>query len=764
MSLDPQQVRRVLHWCHQNGHLDGLAYHHGSLRRGILVADGDTTTGSTIGFQLFPSGKVHLSLDSIADRVAEGSGLGRKDLSDLWQKYKDNQRSESKSVARGLIAGTQTKDNAQANPSELYSMIDQHVSLLLGDDEENLPIFLKHCASEFLGVEWAMNLRGKILEQHPNGISTRRSKRARHVSEIEKEILDAITEWWLNIDSHQPATVLLHLAKIPEEHVTKGIAKMALLPYSCHELFSEKLWKFFDYHFQILIDWLSKARIEPAGPSVLAFAGWLTLKTDGNKKCLQLLDTIEADVPSDFVPMVEFLRFVASDPPSLSGTMNFDDLDTTDLFLSACYYPINGRASDSLQKNTDWTLEAIRQQLDEHGYNDFLVQGVQPRIAELAFSKIHSRISRNALEKMTDLNRQFVESRTPLGSPIKELPWADWLDSNGTKFDVKSNLYFSTKTGSEGLRGFKIKRPESGTATYCGIVFYDKSPIQCSWTYVGEFSQKCHQDLRGCGDSQDDRVLPFVFQIPEQLRLSVKIPLEQAKQVASLLVNDQLIRSWAFTTEHHTLRHTCNEACSPQMSDLYDRIFSQVAHFPIEFCLWKSITESTLHWCSCGSPNEVVAMLDQVVAFLRSGLFPVRLARIREETLIERWIRNVLKPIAEHFPAIRCPVCNGNDISLKLNRITAGGAIFGVMDCKNDCLGGGEHVTILTHCHNCNGYPLLIGKNRLCGACHGLICDSNHVGDSPRCGCGACKRGCPASSERMSAMVEGPQNQQYPQT
>ena len=724
-----------LRWCNQYGYLEGLEYRHRGYGKGRLrlSAEGEIRTDATIDFHPFGGHKVTLSLDSIVERL--DNGFSKKDLATLFAKFKSHTNSKPNAQIQSSIPEVKSHDV----PTELYRKIERHGSLLLETEKEDLQHFLREVGVGFLGLDWASSLLYQIRQQHPQGITTRPAKRARLFSEIEKSITDETVEWWSKIDSHQAVTILAHIDKSPEQNVDKAIEKMVSLPYSCHKHFSDLLWEFYDKHFHRLIDYLSNSPSKSFGPSVVAYAGRLVCNPKSKKRSVCLLDTIEQDGLHDFTPLIEFFRFLASEPPSISGTKQFAELDEVDLFLAACYYPEDGVAADGLSKISEWSLGTIREQLEDKAYNHFLVRGLQPRIAELAFAQIGVEIYGESGREMVDLNRQAVTLRASLGTPTKDLPKADWQDSSGAHFDVKSNLYFRSISAHLGLRGFAIKRPESDSVIYCGIVVFETSAVHCDWAYVGDFSKQCYQQLCGSATERDGRVMPFVFQMPEHYRFVVNVTPEDLQRYAALLANEQLIRAWKIAAHQPSGRQPSNATSGSQGKDwFWERFAALPPQYPIEFRLWRVLTEATLDGCTCGCIDDVGAMLEDAVSMLRTGLFPVRLAQITGKTLLERWIHSVLKPLAEHFDKITCPVCKGRNISLKLNRITPGGAIFGVMECERSCLNDSGEITILTPCHECSGYPLLIGKNKICPKCSGLVCEAEKEGRI----CGACKKNC----------------------
>jgi hypothetical protein len=72
--------------------------------------------------------------------------------------------------------------------------------------------------------------------------------------------------------------------------------------------------------------------------------------------------------------------------------------------------------------------------------------------------------------------------------------------------------------------------------------------------------------------------------------------------------------------------------------------------------------------------------------------------------------------------------------------MTSDGTIYGRLECTR-CGFVRDEATLLAHCYHCSHYPLIIGKNPVCGSktCKRLVCEWVDQ-EGVRCRC--CKAGC----------------------
>lgn len=711
----------------EHRHLDGMKYfHNASYGSGLLYAD---TERNALIFHGFNDRKVSISLDSVADAMVMSSRAFSKKsktaLEKLWAEFTCQNQDEPKHSRSNLI------NPAKAKPenSTLCRKVERHIDLLLDREMEDIPLFLQKLNAECLGVECAKKIQRRIRQTHPSGISKRPTKRIKILREIETSINNSIKEWWLNIRSHSPEMILAHIGDVPEQHVDGVISKMITIPYSCYADCSSKVWDFYELHFDHLLLCLGQVPAESIGTSILSYASLLTCKhgIEYRIQLFRLIKILTDNTPTEFRILIGFSKFLCKNPPSISGKTRFDELTEIDFFLAACYHS-DHRIVSGL---SNWTLNNIKNNLDERNYNSFLVRGIQPRIAELAFAEIYSRMYKS--ESLVDLNAEFSASLHEL-KPTKDLPSADWKNESGMLFDVKSNLHFRSQSEHTGLRGFMIKRPENHDISYYGIVIHQTSNDCCDWLGVGMYSRECAEELGHSSRISDERTIPFLFALPEQCRFKVDLTDDQFQCIMALLTDQKMRLAWALAAGRQPSIPT---SASKTMRSLINYL-SLKSHLPFEFRLWRALTEATLEGCSNQQLDDVKRMLDEAVSWLRNGLLPVRLAQIEGITLIEKWIQSILRPITTHFHQIRCPNCGSRDFLLKLKHVTSGGAIYGTMECKGDCQQVHDSITILTHCHKCRKYPIILGKNEVCRKCYGLICD--HRRNDQRCG--ACKTGC----------------------
>ncbi len=66
--------------------------------------------------------------------------------------------------------------------------------------------------------------------------------------------------------------------------------------------------------------------------------------------------------------------------------------------------------------------------------------------------------------------------------------------------------------------------------------------------------------------------------------------------------------------------------------------------------------------------------------------------------------------------------------------------LSGMLTTLEDRANVGNKVTLLTHCHKCKHYPLIIRKNSMCNKCKGLVCEWRGAKDPNRCK--SCKKTC----------------------
>jgi hypothetical protein len=378
---------------------------------------------------------------------------------------------------------------------------------------------------------------------------------------------------------------------------------------------------------------------------------------------------------------------------------------------------------------------------------------LQPRIAELAFASVYPRLYHGgAKPALRDLNLEVVKA---LARPWRltttpGLPSADWEACGGRQYDVKCNVFYRSKSKQEklGLRGFLIKRP-SGLRSFPAFLFTASNARSGTWTYLGEY----HQPVTS--ESADDRVLPFHFRVPDSERFALSAPSCNPSLGRRLLCNRRLRLGWQLATGTRLPPDEWprNDAAGWLLYAFIDSCVRIATDTFLEHALWRALTEATLEACGEHPRATVEVFLDLANSLIADRALPVILPRIDGRPLLCRWIAEVLRPLVENWSRIRwhgCGRCGerAGTPRLQITRMTSLGTIYGRMTCEGCGAELGGKVTLLTHCHNCDHYPLIIGRNPTCTRCHGLVCEYIE-GGARRCKC--CKMGCPHGRDTPEA-------------
>ncbi len=398
-----------------------------------------------------------------------------------------------------------------------------------------------------------------------------------------------------------------------------------------------------------------------------------------------------------------------------------------------------------------WDYESISNALSSGNGRDlnyFKVQGLQPRIAELAFRRIYLRLhGATAQAKLCDLNLEQVRKlRLPWRLHSRpSLPGHDWEDGDRKRFDVKSNTFYRSKRESRGLRGLFIERSDDRTHRFPGFVFTDSTDDYCNWLYIGEYQPTATIEQKG------NRVPPFCFRVPDSERFALSSPDVDPILGAHLLYNQRLRIGWQIATNSLVKLESCpdNDPVS-LMHRFVEHCLTITANTFLEYGLWQALTETTFYGCGLYLSESVEAFLDRAILLISDRTFPIRLPCIGDEPLLKRWIIEVLEPLSANWHTIqwpRCEKCTGEPGVPKLciTSLTSDGSIYGRMECRqctHELMG---EATILTHCHGCGHYPLIIGKNPRCGSCLGLVCDfakESSVRGKATLRCKCCKPSC----------------------
>jgi hypothetical protein len=305
-----------------------------------------------------------------------------------------------------------------------------------------------------------------------------------------------------------------------------------------------------------------------AAPAVVAHVGRLLAMAD-YARAGKLLDHLIAAEASPEAGVVAYLRYVASAPPELAGVTRYSSLSSEDVFLGACYYQAfhrskDGPASATLRRQWQWdygSLEASLRSADDgwntHQLNSFKVCGLQPRIAELAFSQIFTRLHRtNDSSGLRDLNLEYVRQLTaPWRLDAQPAPpQADWESQDKRQYDVKCNLFLRRnlflhdQRKKVGLRGLFIIQSKVVAQSFPGFIFTDSEDDACSWVYVGEYEPAPGIEQVG------ERVLPFWFQLPDSVRHAPTIDRMGFDLGMRLLQGPWLRVGWQLAEGHTTPR------------------------------------------------------------------------------------------------------------------------------------------------------------------------------------------------------------------
>lgn len=240
--------------------------------------------------------------------------------------------------------------------------------------------------------------------------------------------------------------------------------------------------------------------------------------------------------------------------------------------------------------------------------------------------------------------------------------------------------------------------------------------------------------------------VPFCFRLPDSYRYILPRG-DHDSTVGLLLLKDPWLRiGWqlgaGMQVPSNLGERTLDELL---LNKFVSRCIQESRDTFLEYALWKALTDTTLDAC-CQHPRaSVESFLEQVNDLLVSRALPVRLPEVADTPLLCRWITDVLLPLTAHWQHIQCAECKrrareAGAIQVQITGMTSAGSILGQMTCTRCNVS--RAVTVLTHCHKpkCHHYPLIIGKNPVCPACGGLVCEWR--GDDGADRCKACKMNC----------------------
>lgn len=579
------------------------------------------------------------------------------------------------------------------------------------------------------------------------------------------------------------------LADLPALSISKVLSLLPDLPKRCADSMLDRLlaMEVDDPHLHDLKvqDFLKKECHRRGGtasllrPAFIAMLSRLAMRKD-RKDADSYMRMLPNTADSPLAPVIEYLKFVLDDGPVFSRVTKFQDLKEQDVYLGAAYYGDDSERTPRLTQEVRatlsglerWDYQSLQSAFIDRGcwkaFDNFKVRGLQPRIAERAFGGIYRVLHAGEPEpRLEDKNANVVLKLTrpwrldtkSLKSLKSLLLGADWRDSDrGTEHDVKSNLFFPGSWNNEGLRGFFI-RPRKrldDRHSYPGFVFTDSKEEECTWCYVGTYTPKesCTPPVRETRDGLVPRICPFLFRLPDRSRFDLAatfVPRATLVDGAWILRDFRLFLGWQLATRSCLDQSQTDDPAELMAHELVARCAKHYKDTILEEALWRAMTDITFEGCSEHGLGPVNKFLDIVYRLISSPALPLRLPRIGKEPILGRWVNDVLRRVAEVWDRISCPNCKQDGSVpgvLLLSNIlpTAEGSIDGYLSCRG-CRSPAKRVRILTHCHGCGKYPLILGENKSCSKCFGLVCNGEKVGGVP---CRCCKGdGCEGFKSRQ---------------
>jgi hypothetical protein len=470
-----------------------------------------------------------------------------------------------------------------------------------------------------------------------------------------------------------------------------------------------------------------------------------------------------------------YARFASKSHSALSGSTQFSALEPEDLILAASYFSatdggrqISEDIFKGIRTRDQWkwgnltrAMQAIGK-IDSREWKQFLVCGIQPRVAEIAFGTIHPQLKLG--ENLIDLNRAAINQlKNWTVQGIQELflrkhqeVHEDWRDDR-RRYDVKCNLFFRSRENQVGLRGLLIDiKAELASIidTWLpGFVFHASSPDDCAWSFVGILDPKSVPKHLWNG-----KVAPFFFTMPDTHRIRQEVPVDSVtattlsvflcsifsnyssgkfakksfQQVIPLLGVTETIARGHLSRPQSLLAKSVTKAKAILVT-------KPPSSTPTERILWEALNHLVFDGRNAGETQETVALaLKEADDLVRSPWLPVVPAKIGNTPLLSRWITQVLNPLNDNWDSISCPNCGAAGSQLRIEPLTSSAemSIWGSLRCT--CGFCTDKITLLTHCHECGGFPLVVGRSRICQDCNGLCCHAQSDGVE----CGKCKKTC----------------------
>ena len=470
-----------------------------------------------------------------------------------------------------------------------------------------------------------------------------------------------------------------------------------------------------------------------------------------------------------------FARFALKKHSDLSGSTQFRDLEPDDLILAALYFSATDTGPqicedlfEGIRTRDQWTWENLTRELRANGkiesyeWKQFLVRGIQPRVAEIAFGAIHAQLRLG--DNLVDLNLAAISQlRNWTIGGVQDCfqknhreVHEDWRDDR-RRYDVKCNPFFRSKQNRVGLRGLLIDiRAELASINETwlpGFVFHASSPDDCAWSFVGILDPKVVPKRLW-----NRKVAPFFFTMPDTHRLRQEAPMDSVSATTLSAFLCSISSNYTFGKSAKKLFHpiipllgftetiALGHLNRPQSLLAESLMKAKIilgtkppSSTPTEQILWEGLNHLVFDGRSAGETYETVALaLQEARDLLRSPWLPVVPAKIDNTPLLDLWIGQVLSPLNDNWGSISCPQCGGSGSKVHLEPLTRSAemAIWGSLRCT--CGFCTNNITLFTHCHKCGGFPLVIGRSRICPDCNGLCC---HV-QSDGVECGTCKKTC----------------------
>jgi hypothetical protein len=243
-------------------------------------------------------------------------------------------------------------------------------------------------------------------------------------------------------------------------------------------------------------------------------------------------------------------------------------------------------------------------------------------------------------------------------------------------------------------------------------------------------------------------VLSFCFRLPDSTRFVQSIT-DCDPGLGMELLNDPWLQiGWQLATGMRVPPKPRGRTIAESLLDTFvERSLQEMTGTFLEYGLWKVLTETTLDACCRYEHEAVQSFLGLANKLISSQALPIRLPRIGATPILSRWITEVLEPLNANWSRIACKHCKRSAVEpgairLRITRMTSEGTIKGRMTCMrcNTVRDNWDEVTLLTNCHKCRHYPLIIGKNPVCVDCGRLVCEWRDREEESRCKC--CKKTC----------------------